>query len=300
MFKVKVIPWMMCIAAFAILMTLVIVQGNRHEEIVNNLLNELAAAHEFVYELQLIEEEYEIEEYEYEIEPYSHIVQHILEHAPAIVRELTGEDVELGSPEDFVMLLNNRILVNVTRYIGYHFGFESSEVVFRFWELEGGELQLELVSHGFGGWWLAGGESPNQWSWVRTHELELVPIRFYSPFTEWFQETEYTTEYIDGANFVEGLVYYAQMHLDRRVMDAWFAGRVLYINLHFDEPLRMGGGTFGEVMRHDTLVASMASVPGIDALVIMVGGRREAYFGGHGMAFSDIYLVNDLRLATQN
>ena len=142
-------------------------------------------------------------------------------------------------------------------------------------------------------------QSPNQWNWRREHALETVPVRFYDRYWDWGgpgqHYIEYTTEYLNGENFAQELAYFTQLHLDRQIIDAWFVGRVLYVNLHFNEPMRISGGTTGETVRRATLLGSLGSIPEIDALVVLVGGTREAEFGGHGFAFSDIYLVNNLQ-----
>ena len=133
--------------------------------------------------------------------------------------------------------------------------------------------------------------------WVRYHELETVPVRFYGMDGDW-DDVWYHVEYLNGETFSEALAYHTLKHLNRNIVDAWFADQTLYIDLHYSEPEAMSGGTFGEFVMYSTLVSSMASVPGIDALVILVDGQREATIGGHGMAFRDIYFIDDLGAAS--
>jgi len=221
-----------------------------------------------------------------------HVIRHILDEAPQILRWFFDEDVTLNEPEEFVMLPNNRILISGQWVCFYHERTYTIEAIFSFW-IRNDELRLNLLSYSPFGWadWISPWESHNQHAWVRHHELETVPVRFY-----WMggdrDEVGYNIEYLTGETFSEELAYHAQNHLNRRIVDAWFVGRILYVNLHHSEPMRMSSGTFGEYAMYTTLVSSMVSVPDIDALVIMVNGQREATIGGHGMTFRDIYLIN--------
>jgi len=221
------------------------------------------------------------------------VIEHILDIAPGRIRELFNEDVAFNPPEEFILLPNNRILINGQWVCSHSEMIYTLEAIFSFWEWNN-EIWVELLSYSPFGWgdWRTPWESPNIHSWVRYHELETVPVRFHWMGGDW-DDVGYDVRYLNGENFTEELVYHAQKYLNRIITDAWFVGRILYVNLHHSEPMRMSSGTFGEFVMYYTLVSSMASVPGIDALVIMVDGQRESIFGGHGAAFSDIYLVGN-------
>ena len=49
---------------------------------------------------------------------------------------------------------------------------------------------------------------------------------------------------------------------------------------------------------YSTFVLSMASIPDIDVLVILVYGQREAIIGGHGLPFRDIYFAYGMDFET--
>ena len=67
-----------------------------------------------------------------------------------------------------------------------------------------------------------------------------------------WDETGCVVEYLDGETFSEELAYFALKYLGRRIVNAWFVGRVLYVNLHHSEPMAISSGTFGEMqcIRH--------------------------------------------------
>ena len=228
---------------------------------------------------------------------YSHVFQHILDVAPERLREFFDEDVNFDSPENFVMLSNDRVLISgqwVCSRTEIHYTLEA---IFGFW-FWNDETNVYILSYAPFGWdWRSPWWSPNRHSWVRHHELETVPIRFYWVGGDW-PENGYDVAYLNGENFAEELAYFTLQYLGRRIVDAWFVDRILYVNLHHREPMAMSSGTFGEMVMYSTLVASMASVPGIDVLVILVDGQREATIGGHGLPFRDIYFTNDLTLAS--
>jgi len=222
------------------------------------------------------------------------VLQHISDVAPEILWYFFDEDVELNDPDEFVMLPNNRILISGQWFCEYHEMMHAIEAIF-WYRIRNDEIWLDLLVYSPFEWasWRDPWESYfHRYSWVRTHELETVPVRFH-----WIDgdgvTTGYNTEYISGENFTEELAYHALQHLNRIIIDAWFVGRILYVNLHHSEPMRMSSGTFGEYVMSSTLISSMSSVPGIDALVILVDGQRGATFGGHGAAFMDIYLISD-------
>jgi len=253
------------------------------QQVSETLKSEIAKMQEKLHYLQI----------EAPIDPtHDLILQRILDIAPERLAYVFNENIELNPPEYFVFLPNNRILISGEWFCTHFEIHHTIEAIFGFW-LWNDEINLELRSYAPFGWdgWRDPWHSPNSHSWVRHHTLETVPVRFYGMGGDW-DEIWYNVEDLNGENFAEELAHYAFQRLNRRIVDAWFVGTILYVNLHHNEPMRMSSGTFGEFAMYSTLVSSMASVPGIDALVIMVDGQREATFGGHGATFSDIYLIN--------
>ncbi|MCL2573285.1 MAG: GerMN domain-containing protein [Defluviitaleaceae bacterium] len=277
----------------------------------NTLSQELNITREYIYEMLLaytaLEDENqnirnELRELQNEFEElwaehlpdpmHYRAIQHILDIAPERLRYVFDEDVTLNDPEDFVTLPNNRILIS-GQWVDAHFETTHTlEAIFGYHE-QNDDIWISLRSYSPFGWddWRYPWESPNQHSWVRYHELDVVPVRFYGMGGNW-DDTWYNVEYLNGENFLEELAYHALSHLNRLIIDAWFVDSILYVNLHHSEPMRMSSGTFGEWAMYSTLVQSMSSVPDIDALVIMVDGQREVMIGGHGLPFRDIYLIN--------
>jgi len=294
------------IGAFTLIIVILIVYSTISVRRSNVIRQELTAAQEALHEMQfthdmqrldilgLLKEIEELQAGE-PIDPVHYrAMQYILDVTPERLRCVFDEDVELNASEDFVMLPNNRILIS-GEWVCPHFETTYTlEAIFRFW-VQDDEISLSLLSYSPFGWadWRDPWESPNRHSWVRHHALETVPIRFYEMGANW-GDFWYNVEYLNGETFSDELAYQALQHLNRIIIDAWFVGRILYVNLHRSEPIRMSSGTFGEFAMYSTLVSSMASVPGIDALVILVDGQRESWYGGHGASFKDIYLINDM------
>ena len=288
------------IGILAIVVVLLIVVSVNLEHRRDILEQELTIALEYIHELLILQEPLEQEPLEAEIQEmpendiHYRVIRLILDYAPKRLREVFDQDIKLDEPDDFVLLPRNRILISGEWFCVHTDMTYTVEAIFNF-RLRYDEIRLSLLCYDpFGrGEWRNPWDSPNKHRWVRYHELETVPMRFYSMGSDW-GEIDYIVEYLNGDTFSEKLAYYSLKHLNRRIVDAWFVGRILYVNLHHSEPMAMGNGTFGELVRYSTLVLSMASVPNIEALVILVDGQREATVGGHGMSFRDVYLTNGL------
>lgn len=225
---------------------------------------------------------------------HERVIEYVLRLAPERLREVFDEDVTLNPPEEFVFLPRNRILVSGQWYCSVYEIDVTLDAIFSY-SLWDDRLSVSLRSYapfGRDDWeWGEPWYSPNRHWWDREHSLEIVPVRFYDMCPNTF-ETTYITEYLSGEAFAGEFAYFAYKHLNRIIADAWFVDTILYVNLHRNESMRMSSGTTGEYIFYRTLLYSIASVPGIDAFVVMIDGWREATFGGHGAAFRDIYLIN--------
>ena len=211
---------------------------------------ELSATQDVIYEILLMQDASDIVinniqehvESQEELKPetptcpiHNRVISRIFDVAPERLRLVFDEDVKIGAPEDFVMLLDNRILISGQWFCAVTEVTYTIEAIFMFW-LRDDEISLELLSYSPFGWagWQDPWESPNQHSWVRYHALETVPVRFYAMGGDW-DEVWYNIEYLNGQTFAEELAYHALQHLNRRIVDAWFVGRILYVNLHHSE-----------------------------------------------------------------
>jgi len=124
------------------------------------------------------------------------------------------------------------------------------------------------------------------------HALDSVPMRFYQ--YDWDSDNFfYEIEYLDGANFAEELAHFAQEFWGRQVQNAWFEGRIMYVDVSISDQLHMLTGSVGELIMLRAFEKSLASVPEIDAFVILVHGTRWNWQSGHGFNFRDVYLVAD-------
>jgi len=269
------------------------------------LERELAIALELTHEMSLVHTDLEaetqilrkdLEELQAEelYDPiYYRAIQLILDRAPEMLGNVFNEDVELNAPEDFIMLPSNRILIRGQWFCTHDERSHTVEAIFRF-TLGNDHMSLSLLNYSQYGQVLKIPADPGRSSLlVRHHELETVPVRFYEMGgEERGVYLHYDVEYLNGETFSEELAYYTLKHLNRRIIDLWFRDRIMYVNLHHREPRRMRNGTFGEYQRYSALVTSMASVPGIDAFVILVNGHRESNYGSHGASFRDIYFLN--------
>ncbi|MCL2753123.1 MAG: hypothetical protein FWE44_03130, partial [Defluviitaleaceae bacterium] len=173
----------------------------------NNVLRQnLVNSQENVSQLMLLHETLEAEEFD---DMHYRAIQRVLEEAPNRLRQVFDEAVELNSPEGFVMLPKNRILVSGHWHCAHTDTIYTMEAIFSFW-LWNDEISIDLLSYSPFGW--AGWRDPWQpdnshWA-PRHHPLETVPVRFYSMGGDW-DDIWYNVEYLNGENFAEELAYFA-------------------------------------------------------------------------------------------
>jgi len=300
----------LCVVAFGLLVssTLLVWRNGavrRELDAAQTLLAEIALAEHIAQGNAPLSDEWEQGAQEPTEPILDAIVEQLLTDAPDILARIFGEEVVMGDAELFIRLPNNRIIVYGQWHCDYFDETHTIEAIFQYRFRDWAEAwYFELLNYSpYFPWgdvvfplgWFEGSpiwESPYSFDFLRTHALDQVPMRFYSNGGDW-DDFWYLEVELDGVDFANELARYALLHLNRHIIDAWMVGRVLYVNLHRSEPMRMSSGTFGEAMMHATLVSSLASVPGVDVVVIAVNGRREAFFGGHGAAFRDMYLVDD-------
>lgn len=125
-------------------------------------------------------------------------------------------------------------------------------------------------------------------------ERELVPVRLYHYADETGESFifSHTEVHLSGANFVSEMIAAMDLDLDKQVMNMWFEGVSLYVDLD-PEGATLSRGTFGERVWYKELLLTVTSIPYVDRVVILVDGERESAFGSHGLQFADFYLVND-------
>jgi len=305
-----VVPFVVLVLLIAVMS----VQRYNHLQNTAALLEQLSAANETVlqmsHEFEILQVEMaELQETQENL-PFAEeewdsrfLQQAVYENAAAILSEIVDTEVLITADfEDFVVMPNRNLIWLFGEWESDVLGEVTIEAFFRFWGAEMGVIAIELVMYspfGWGAGWrthLPNWQDLGSWRRSREHALQSVPVRFY--WVDWggSEEMLHVTEYLDGENFSEELIRYAEMHLNRRITDAWFTdnGRILYVNLHFIEPMRMSSGTSGEMSMYHSLLQSLASVPNVELLVIMVDGMREPEFGGHGANFRDIYFTDEI------
>ena len=230
-----------------------------------------------------------------------------MENAGAELSELMGVEVIFDDPEsiDFGLIDRGYVWaqgrwesdVDIPRNSPHP---ETVDTLFRYFVSQDGGISWFLQTYGFGRGWGAG--NPNHRSWGagiqrRYLEMDVVLVRFYNFYTidGWDENYGYVEEQISGQYFVEEMIESINRNLGRHVVDMWFVGSRLYVNLHPEENFSTGG-TFGERIWYEEMLLTFTSIPDIDEVVMLVGGVREAWVGTHGRRFADIYRVDDPQL----
>ena len=241
---------------------------------------------------------------------FQRAVDYLVENAPAILGEIVGEEVQLAHADSFIRLPSRRhegqIFVtadwtptNANRSWLNEAEF-TIEAIFSFSLSTEWAMSVTLQTYNpFGLYDHDWRTRPLNWDWVpgagirqqTDHVLDTVPVRIYEPDPDMnWRNFPYETVYLDGTNFAQEL----GASLGSRIESVWFDGRVMFVNLHLLEPFEMSmGGSMGDILRQHTFEMSLASVPEIDAFVVLVDNVLGHWVGGHGGTFRDVYLVAD-------
>ena len=92
----------------------------------------------------------------------------------------------------------------------------------------------------------------------------------------------YTAVDITGERLVEDLIPLIRQHKGIEILDAWYIGSRLYVNV---DPMEAfdGMGTAGEYSILRAFLMTLFSLPDVEEVTVLVFGQSEGWVGGHGM-----------------
>ena len=127
---------------------------------------------------------------------------------------------------------------------------------------------------------------------------EYISVRFFyycteiDPSVNLFPEAYlYNEEKISRANFKNDFINLMFEHTTIQILDFWFDGEKLYVDLHPDEALFFDRGSTGSADRCNRLFRTLASIPGVSSFEVLVGGQRGVT--GHHYSFAWVALVEN-------
>ena len=154
------------------------------------------------------------------------------------------------------------------------------ELVFRHW-MSGDERRWELIEYMIGP--ISGpgkidaGRSMGRW-WQSVLFDENFTIRIYR-YTD-IDEYVYAEVEISYYDWQEQVKYYMQAHNSIQVYDLWYEGNRLVVDLKPAGVMFFNWGSHGGYTRTRSLIESLATMPNVRELEILVGGQR-GYIGDH-------------------
>ena len=170
------------------------------------------------------------------------------------------------------------ILTAHTSYLG-----NGIILTFRYWIYED-EISWALINYSIGpfagpGFLDAGRTS---WQWQEPIFSENFRMRFYRHLD--FGVYEYFDEEITHQNWQAQVIKHMRTHTDIQLADIWFEGSRLVADLTPAGALRFNWGTLGSEMHGRSLISSLATLPNVTEIEMLVGGQRGVstdhfYFG---------------------
>lgn len=186
------------------------------------------------------------------------------------VAELLGIDALYVADED-IELQGNFVAARST--------YQSNEVrlFFRYW-LWGEEIQWVLMEYSVGGisgpGFLDAGRS--WWQWKQEDIFfESFTMRFYSHI-DIYPELNfyYFDEEVLPENWQGQVIGYMQRHAGIQLADLWFEGSRLVADLTPAAAMSFNWGSLGGSMRSRSLIDSLATLPYVTEIEVLVGGQR--------------------------
>jgi len=128
-------------------------------------------------------------------------------------------------------------------------------------------------------------------------DLEWVTIGFFyycretDPYINFLPEAErYHEEVIYGAHLWEEFIRLMRYHHGIRIRDLWYDGARLYVDLAAVEAIVFNWGSTGSFYRWNVLVRTLATLPDVSEIVILVGGYADVEADHY--SFRGVFEVN--------
>jgi len=109
--------------------------------------------------------------------------------------------------------------------------------------------------------------------------LDKVTVRFYS-YNDWPADEndteyyEYETEDVSVADFVNEMIDFMLLHIRTRVDDIWCEENTLFVDLNKYEGYMFDVGSLGGVMKTQSLISTLSSLPNIEKIIVLLDGKK--------------------------
>jgi len=101
------------------------------------------------------------------------------------------------------------------------------------------------------------------------HSIEIDPYVYLLP-----ESFLYIVEYVPVDNYREEFIRLMYEHIGVRILDLWFEGDKLYVDLHHDALFFFNQGTTSSSKRLTIFEKSLLSLPGIASFEVLICGQR--------------------------
>jgi len=208
------------------------------------------------------------------------VIASFMDNLPAVA-EFLGLD-ELYVPEEDIGLYGRLVTVRCSQ------GRVGGVTLTFTYRVSGGGISWRLIGYGIhavgGPGFLDAGRSLWRWEQERLFD-ENFTMRFYR-HSEFSPEPiyGYTSVEIEYEDWQAQVIYHMQTHTDIRLADLWYEGNRLVVDLTPWGAVPFNWGSHGSAMRGLNLTTSLATLPNVEEIEVLVGGQRgfsvdHFYFG---------------------
>ena len=204
----------------------------------------------------------------------------IMEHGGTVFENVSGIAVSFDDAQNIVSISYPFVMA---RGVGHDVN-STVDVIFRYQQWRHGwRVEAYSVGRWGGGWNITPELTRGLFEGRRYVEAETVTIRLFDAVDFGGGATPtYTSINITGERLVEDLIPLILWHKGIEILDAWYIGSRLYVNI---DPLEAfdGTGTAGEYAILRAFLMTLFSLPDVEEVTVLIFGQSEGWVGGHGM-----------------
>ena len=162
-------------------------------------------------------------------------------------------------------------------------------LTFRYW-VWGDEIRWILLEYGIGPLYGPGklDAGRSMWQWQQADLFsENFEMRFFR-FSD-FNDYEYFDAEIEYHNWQQQVISHMQTHSGIQIADLWYEESRIVVDLKPAGVVFFNWGSFGGAMRKLSLIESIATLPNITEIEVLVGGQRGV--GADHFSFAGVFRV---------
>ena len=198
---------------------------------------------------------------------------------------------ELAVAEDGIILLHDNI-IRVAAETSFR-GFPSPIELLFSYEIWGDTIHIRLISYHAANY-MSGGEisdgGKSAWFWENENLFEeSFTIKALRHDANFFEVEYYAELTIEPDNWESQIIAHFDEHLDIRLFGIWYEDDRLLVNLTPESAIYFNWGSTGGYIQTLNLIESLATLPNVYEIEVLVGGRRNEW--ADHFSFAQIFRI---------